>query len=102
MSFQPLIIKGHIHRDTLSKAIRNLGGKNRYSGIATSHGFRATFRTICSKNKVELLNLDISEETIESRVKRHSYEREKVTIEQKAKLMQWYGDYLNSIEPLWF
>ena len=105
--FPALNANGHLHRDTISKAIRNLGGKNRYSGIATSHGFRATFRTICSKNKAELLNLGISEEAIESvlahkelnAVKR-SYERDKATIEQKARLMQWYGDYLNSIEPL--
>lgn len=98
---------GHLHRDSISKAIRNLGGKNKYNGIATSHGFRATFRTICSQNKAELLNLGISEETIESvlahkelnAVKR-SYERDKATISQKAKLMQWYGDYLNAIEPL--
>lgn len=64
--FPALNANGHLHRDTLSKAIRNLGGKNKYSGIATSHGFRATFRTICSKNKAELLNLGISEEVIES------------------------------------
>lgn len=98
---------GHLHRDTISKAIRNLGGKDKYKGIATSHGFRATFRTICSRNKAELLNLGISEEAIESALAhkefnqvKFAYEREKATIEQKAKLMQWYGDYLNSIEPL--
>ena len=107
--FPALNTNGHLHRDTLSKAIRNLGSKNKYSGIATSHGFRATFRTICSRNKAELLNLGISEEAIESvlahkelNVVKHSYEREKATIEQKAKLLEWYGDYLNSIEPLGF
>ena len=46
--------------------MRNLGEKEKYKGIATSHGFRATFRTICSQNKAELLNLGISEEAIES------------------------------------
>ena len=98
---------GHLHRDTISKAVRNLGEKDKYKGIATSHGFRATFRTICSLNKAELLNLGISEEAIESALAhkefnqvKFAYEREKATIEQKAKLMQWYGDYLNSIEPL--
>ena len=105
--FPALNQNGHLHRDTISKAIRNLGGKNKYSGVTTSHGFRATFRTICSKNKAELLNLGITEEAIESvlahkelnAVKR-SYERDKATIEQKVRLMQWYGDYLNSVEPL--
>lgn len=98
---------GHLHRDSLSKAIRNLGGKGKYKDRATSHGFRATFRTICSTHKAELYRLGITEEAIESalahvepnEVKR-SYERKKATIEQITMLMQWYGDYLNSITPL--
>ena len=98
---------GHLHRDSLSKAIRNLGGKGKYKDRATSHGFRATFRTICSTHKAELYSLGVTEEAIESalahvesnEVKR-SYERKKATIEQIATLMQWYGDYLNSITPL--
>ena len=98
---------GHLHRDSISKAIRNLGQKDKYKGVATPHGFRATFRTICSQNKAELLALGISEEAIESvlahkefNAVKFAYEREKATMEQKAKLMQWYGDYLNAIEPL--
>ena len=99
--------EGHLHRDSISKAIRNLGGKDKYRGRATSHGFRATFRTICSTHKAELYSLGVTEEAIESalahvepnEVKR-SYERKKATIEQIATLMQWYGDYLNSITPL--
>ena len=100
---------GHLHRDTISKAIRNLGGKDKYKGIATSHGFRATFRTICSTNKAELYALGITEEAIESMLAhkefnqvKYAYEREKATMEQKAKLMQWYADYLESIEPFGF
>lgn len=27
----------------------------------------------------------------------YSYERAKATLEQKRKLMQWYGDFLNEI-----
>ena len=99
--------EGHLHRDSISKAIRNLGGKDKYKGRATSHGFRATFRTICSTHKAQLYRLGITEEAIESalahvepnEVKR-SYERKKATIEQIRTLMQWYGDYLNSITPL--
>lgn len=99
--------KGHLHRDSIGKAIKNLGGKGKYKNRATSHGFRATFRTICSTHKAELYSLGITEEAIESalahvepnEVKR-SYERRKATIEQIATLMQWYGDYLNSITPL--
>lgn len=99
--------KGHLNRDSIGKAIKNLGGKGKYKNRATSHGFRATFRTICSTHKAELYDLGITEEAIESalahvepnEVKR-SYERRKATIEQIATLMQWYGDYLNSITPL--
>lgn len=46
--------KGHLHRDSLGKAIKNLGGKGKYKDRATSHGFRATFCTICSTHKAEL------------------------------------------------
>lgn len=100
-------IAGHLHRDSISKAIRNLGGKDKYNGRATSHGFRATFRTVCSLHKAELLQMDISEEAIESILAhkeynpvKFSYEREKATMEQKHKLLEWYGEFLNSIEPL--
>lgn len=29
-----------------------------------------------------------------------SYELERATIEQKRTLLEWYGEYLNNIEPL--
>lgn len=105
--FPALNQNGHLHRDSLSKALRNLGGKNKWSGKVTTHGFRATFRTICSQHKIELIKIGIGEEVIESVLAhktlnevKYAYEREKATLEQKQKLMQWYGDYLNSIEPL--
>ena len=46
--------QNHIHKDSLNKAIINLNG-GKYKGLATAHGFRATFRTICSRNKAALL-----------------------------------------------
>lgn len=98
---------GHLNRDALSKAIRNLGARDKYSGIASSHGFRATFRTICTLNRAKLLKLELTEDVIEECLahKEHnkvklSYEREKATMADKLKLMQWYGDYLNSVENL--
>lgn len=57
---------GHLHRDSISQAIRNLGGNNKYHSIATSHRFRATFKTICSLHFAELTRLGISEKTIEN------------------------------------
>ncbi|WP_254064927.1 site-specific integrase [Campylobacter sp. CCUG 57310] len=99
--FPSLNKDGHIHRDAISKAIRNIREKDKYKGVATSHGFRATSRTICSINKAELYKLGITEEAIESVLAhkesnqiKYAYEREKATLEQKHKLMQWYSDYL--------
>lgn len=98
---------GHLHRDTIGKAIRNLGSKGKYAGIATSHGFRATFKTICSEHEAELMQIGIGEKIVEECLShkernqvRFAYERSKATFEKKLILMQWYGDYLNSIEPL--
>ncbi|EEP8889262.1 site-specific integrase, partial [Campylobacter jejuni] len=100
-------IQGHINRDSIGKAIKNLGAKNKWHKKASSHGFRATFRTICSQHKAELLKLNISEEVIESVLAhkelnqiKFSYEREKATIAQKRELLQWYENYLNNLEHL--
>lgn len=99
--------KRHITIEGMEKAIRNLGYNDKYKGKVTPHGFRATFRTICSQHKAELLELGISEEVIESALAhkepnqvKFSYEREKATLEQKRVLLQWYEDYLNSVENL--
>lgn len=102
-----LISNLHLHRDTLSKAIRNLSEPNKYNGVATPHGFRATFKTICSLNSTELQALGVSEKVVEECLAHkesddviRSYERQRATWEAKRKLMQWYGDYLNAIEDL--
>ena len=100
----PTISKdGHIHRDTLSKALRRLH-KGKWNGRVTTHGFRATFRTICSINETKLLQLGIGNNVIESALAhktnntiQYAYEREKSTLKQQEVLMQWYGDYLNSL-----
>lgn len=93
----------HISRNRLSNTLHKLEN-NKYKGRVTAHGFRATFRTICSLHKAELLQIGISDEVIESCLAhkgdneiKFAYEREKATIEQKRILMQWYGDYLNNL-----
>ncbi|WP_172127684.1 tyrosine-type recombinase/integrase [Campylobacter sp. RM16192] len=98
---------GHIHRDALTKAIGNLGHKNKYNGVATAHGFRATFKTICSLYDDELISLGITEKTVEeclahkeTNAIKQSYERNRSTQEKKSRLMQWYGDHLNSLSEL--
>lgn len=94
---------GHINRDTLSKALRTFNN-GKWEQKVTTHGFRATFRTICSLNKAELIQKGISDEVIEACLAhktdnqvKFAYEREKATFEQKRILMQWYGDYLNNL-----
>lgn len=101
--FPTISKEGHIHRDTLSKALRRLN-KGKWNGRVTTHGFRATFRTICSINEPELLQLGIGNNVIESALAhktnnaiQYAYEREKSTLKQQEVLMQWYGDYLNSL-----
>ncbi len=101
----PAVTKtGHISRDSISKAIRNLGSKDKYHSRACAHGFRATFKTICSLHFTELARLGISEKTIENALAhtepnavKYAYERRTATLEQNRILMQWYADYLNSI-----
>ncbi len=72
------------------RRLEKLGNENKHKGRVTPHSFRATFRTICSQHKAELLGLGISKEVIES------------TLTQKRTILQWYEDYLNGIEDLGF
>ncbi len=102
--FPAVTMTGHLNRDSISKAIRNLGGKDKYHSVAISHGFRATFRTICSLHITELMRLGVSEKTIENALAhtehnavKYAYERQTATIEQNRVLMQWYADYLTSL-----
>ena len=97
----------HITPDAIRKAIVNLGDKNRYKGKVTSHGFRATFDTICELNSAELLNMglpyqapEVALSHQEKNAVKNAYVRKRAEIEHLKKLMQWYGDYLNNIEPL--
>ena len=101
--FPTLSKEGHIHRDTLSKALRRLN-KGKWQGKVTTHGFRATFRTICTLHKAELLQMGRRDEVIEvclahkeTNSIKYAYEREKSTLQQQRILMQWYGDYLNAL-----
>ena len=64
--FSAVTKTGHISRDSISKAIRNLGSKDKYHSKACAHVFRATFKTICSLHTTELARLGISEKTIEN------------------------------------
>lgn len=86
--------QNHIHKDSLNKTIINLNS-GKYKGLATAHGFRATFRTICSRNKAALLQIGISDEVIETAIAhkesdaiKFAYERSRSTKDLLLKLMQ--------------
>lgn len=97
----------HITPDAIRKAIVNLGYKNKYKGKVTTHGFRATFDTICELESAELLNMglpyqapEVALSHQEKNAVKNAYVRKRAEIEHLKTLMQWYGDYLNAIEPL--
>jgi len=92
---------GHITTEGLGKALKRLGG-GKYS--VTPHGFRATFRTICTINLAQLNLLGLSNKTIETALAHQEndqvvavYERTRATDEQLIALMQWYGDFLSNL-----
>lgn len=74
----------------------------------TIHGFRSTFRSICTEKSNELIKLGIGKDIAEmilhhvngSEVER-AYNRSKA-IDLRKQLMNWYGEYLNSLCPFDF
>lgn len=88
-----------LSENTVNKLISNLGFKNEM----TSHGVRAMFRTICSNNGKDK---DTAERCLAHAVTdrlQKAYDRSEnspETIERKRELLQWYADYLDSIEPI--
>lgn len=85
--------RDHMHRDTLSKAVRSLG----FTGRHTAHGFRAMARTAIR----EKLNID--SEIIERQLAHKpngslgsAYDRTKF-IDQRIPMMQGWADYLDDI-----
>lgn len=99
---------GHIVTNTLLKNIHNSGYVGKWTDKVTTHGFRSTFRTICSKNETDLLKICIGEKAIEDymahsekEVVVQSYERERASLETKRKLAEWYADKLENLYPLY-
>lgn len=97
----------HLTIGGLLSNIKDLGGVGKYRGKATAHGFRATFDTLCELNSATLQNLGIPYQAPEVALShkdknevKNAYVRQRTDIENLRKLMQWYGDYLNDIEPL--
>ena len=97
----------HLSIDGIRKAIVNLGYKGKWFKRTTAHGFRATFDTICELNSDKINNMGLPNRTPEVALShqeknavKKAYIRKRAEIDDLKILMQWYADYLNSIEPL--
>lgn len=67
---------------------------DKYKEVATSHGFRATFRTICTLYSDKITKLGISDKVVEECLSHKednkviaSYDRQRATLEQKRILI---------------
>ena len=45
--FPSLTKTGHINRDSISNAIRDIGGREKYNSKASAHGLEPRLKTIC-------------------------------------------------------
>lgn len=86
-----------ISDNTVRSMLRNLGFSNE---MITPHGFRATFSTICHERQDEHgQNSDVIElclAHVEKNKVKDAYNHAK-NLKARAKLMQWWSDYLDSL-----
>ncbi len=84
--------------NTLSKAIRNLGQKDKYRGKQTVHGLRASFRTMAAEHtdyKTDVLEVSINHKVGDKT--QQAYNRSKY-LKQRHKLFQWWANKLHALE----
>lgn len=84
----------HLHRDSLSKALRELGFQGRHS----AHGFRASFRTL-GRERLKV-DADVLEAQLAHAPKDEvaaAYARVKFK-EQRREVMQAWADYLDKLK----
>lgn len=83
--------------NTLNKAIKILG----FGDEATFHGFRGLFSTICHDNTQdhgltsEVIELCLAHE--DNNKVRSAYNKSE-RLQEKANLMEWYGNYINNLK----
>lgn len=86
-----------ISDNTIRSMLRNLGFNNE---MVTPHGFRATFSTIANENiDKHGCNSDVIElclAHVENNKVKDAYNHAK-NLKARAKLMQWWSDYLDSL-----
>ncbi len=80
-----------LSENTLNSAMARMG----YKGIATAHGFRALFSTVANENDKDADVIERQLAHIERNKVRAAYHRSAYTAE-RAKLMQWWADYLDT------
>ncbi len=80
-----------ISENTFNSALARMG----YKGVATAHGFRALFSTVANECGWDGDVIERQLAHIERNRVRAAYHRSTYTAE-RAKLMQWWADYLDS------
>ena len=84
----------HLHRDSLSKALREMG----FQGQHSAHGFRATFRTLGRERlgiEVDVLEAQLAHAPRDE--VQAAYARVKFK-EQRREVMQAWADYLDDLQ----
>jgi len=87
-------IKQHIHRDSLSKILRENGLRD----VTVTHGFRATFRTIARERL--RIDTDVLEAQLAHAKKgevQSAYDRTQF-LDERHKLVQKWADYLDKLK----
>ena len=78
---------------TFNSALARMG----YKGVATAHGFRTLFSTQANEHNWHPDIIELQLAHIERNEVRAAYNRAQ-RLPDRAQLMQWWGDYLESIE----
>ena len=87
-------INRHIHRDSLSKVLRENGLRN----ITVTHGFRATFRTVARERL--RIDLDVLEAQLAHAKKgevQSAYDRTQF-LDERHQLIQQWADYIEALK----
>lgn len=79
-----------LSENTLNSALSRMG----YKGIATAHGFRALFSTVANECGQDPDVIERQLAHVERNQVRAAYHRA-AYVEDRAKLMQWWADYLD-------
>ena len=69
-----------------------------YKGIATAHGFRGLFSTVCNEHDKDPDVIELCLEHVERDGVRAAYNAAR-KLRQRAELLQWWADFLDSQRP---